>query len=297
VSSLLVQSPAGGSSGGAGQKGPIHIDGLVFRDDTGAIWPYRGITAFLLYQIWLDKGAAAVSALLSNWLGACRGVPFNTVRVFGMVDSFSHWYPQEHSNYYAQLRPFADFLLKQFGLRMEFVIFADSGIVMPDTNAQDVHAGRVVDALAPCENVFIEVANEPSQHSNLTGGDARAYDLYLRLRNRGLLVATGAGDGYYAGDIVGVHTPRDFEWPRKAKDLLDVRTICGKPSYGDEPMGAAEVAIDGKRDNNPRNFADYAAVAQQQGAGSTFHFDNGIYGQMIQPVQASCLLAFMQAAW
>jgi hypothetical protein len=29
---------------------PIHIDGKVFRDSTGAIWSWRGVTAFTLLQ-------------------------------------------------------------------------------------------------------------------------------------------------------------------------------------------------------------------------------------------------------
>jgi hypothetical protein len=296
--SLILNSPTGTSGGGAGQVGRVHIDGLVFRDEAGAIWPWRGFTAFTLYLVWLKQGAAGVDALLSDWLPKCGPTGPNTLRVLGMVNSFAHLWPQEHADYYTQLVPFAQHLWSRWQIRFEFVIFADSGDILPDAGERERHAQRVVDTLAGEPNVFFEVANEPSQHSNMPGGDAEAYDLYLKIRRPGVMVATGAGDGNYPGDYVTVHTPRDDQWPRKAKDLLDVRDIAHVPSVGDEPMGAAEVAIDGKRDNNPRNFADYAAVAQLEGAGSTFHSDPGINGQALGPNVTTCAQAFFaSAAW
>lgn len=293
---ILLSGGSGGGGGNAGQKGRIWIDNLVFRDASGAIWPWRGVTAFTLYLKWLQGREGAVDPLLSNWLANCPGL--NVVRVLGMVNSFAHLHPQEWPDYYSQLKPFADHLLNVWGIRVEFVIFADSGDIMPDPNQQNVHASIIVDTLSGCENVFIEVANEPSQHTNLDGGDARVFDIYYSIRSRGLLVATGAGDGDYPGDYITVHTPRDDQWPRKAKDLLDVRNITHSPCVGDEPMGCAEVFIDGKRDTNPRNFADYAATAQLEGAGATFHSDAGINGEVFGPVTAACAKAwFAAAAW
>jgi hypothetical protein len=285
----------GTSGGGAGQTGRITINGLVFRDSGGAVWPWRGATCFLLYQLWLIGGPAAVDPVLADYLSLQPGP--NTMRVLGMVDSFARLHPQDWPNYYDQLQPFAQYLWSHWQVRFEFVIFADSGDILPDAGDRERHAQRVVDTLAGEPNVFFEVANEPSQHSNLPGGDAEAYDLYLKIRRPGVMVATGAGDGYYAGDFVTVHTPRDSDqWMRRAKDLLDVRLIANVPCVADEPMGAAEQAIDGKRDTEPRNFADYAATAQLEGAGSTFHSDSGILSRPLQPVQRSCAVAFFAAA-
>jgi hypothetical protein len=291
---ILLSSGTGSS--GAGEKGRIRIDSLVFRDEAGAIWPWRGFTAFTLYLVWLDQGATGVDALVSGWLAACGPVKPNVLRVLGMVNSFAHLWPQEHPDYYDQLQPFAQHLWSRFAIRVEFVIFADSGDIMPDLKQQDEHAFSVTRRLQDEPNVFIEIANEPSQHTNLPGGDERAFQMYEWLKAPGLMIATGAGDGTNAGDYTTPHTPRSDDWPRKAKDLWDVREISHVPSVGDEPMGAAEVAIPGKRDNNPRNFADYAAVAQLQGAGSTFHSDAGINGQPMGPVTASCAQAFFSAA-
>jgi hypothetical protein len=286
----------GSSGGGAGQVGRVHIDGLVFRDEAGAIWPWRGFTAFTLYLVWLTDGAAGVDALLSDWLSKCGPTGPNTLRVLGMVNSFAHLWPQEHADYYDQLQPFARHLWTRWQLRFEFVIFADSGDIMPDLQVQDAHAFHVTRLLEDEPNVFFEIANEPSQHTNLPGGDERAFQMYDWLKRPDMMIATGAGDGNFSGDFTTVHTPRDDQWPRRAKDLQDCRDLSHNPCVGDEPMGAAEVAIDGKRDNNPRNFADYAAVAQLEGAGSTFHSDPGINGQALGPNVTTCAQAFFAAA-
>ncbi len=265
MSSLLALSSGGTVSSGAGEKGRIHIDGLVFRDEAGAIWGWRGATSFLLYQLWLMGGAAAVDPTIADWM-SLRNRP-NVLRWLGMVNSFSRLHPQDWPEYYDELQPFQRHLWSRWQIRGECVIFADSGDIMPDAGDRERHAQRIVDALAGEPNVFIEVANEPSQHSNMPDGDEEAYALYLKVRRPGVMVATGAGDGQYAGDYVTVHTPRDGEpdwpWPRKARDLLDVRQIARVPCVADEPMGAAEVRINGKRDTAQTNFADYAAVAQQ----------------------------------
>jgi hypothetical protein len=290
----VVLGGHGHGGGDAGQHGRIHIDGLVFRDEQGAIWPWKGFTAFTLYLLWLIGKGAAVDQPVSDWL-SLRHRP-NTLRVLGMVNSFARLHPQDWTGYYDELQPFVRYLFSKWAIRVEFVIFADSGDIMPDAGQQNDHARRVADLIGDEPNVFLEVANEPSQHSNLSGGDERAYEIYHMIKRADRMVATGAGDGSFSGDFVTVHTPRDLEWPRKAKDILDVRDIAHDPSVADEPMGASEVWQEGKRDTNPRNFADYAAVAQLVGAGSTFHSDSGILARPLQPIQRECAEAFFAAA-
>lgn len=280
-----------------GEYGKITRDGLAFKTEDGKVWSWRGMTGFLLYQRWLEK-KEGIDPLIENWMTASglSKVSPNVIRVFGMVNSFSHWWPQEHPDYFDQLRPFVDHLWNKYGLRVEFVIFADTGEIMPDVNEQNAHAERVVETLKDAPNVFIEIANEPSAHVNMPGGDARAYELCQRVRNRGLLIASGAGDGQNAGDYVTPHTPRDEEWPRKAKDVLDVRDVSGKPTVGDEPIGFAEVEKPGSRATSATDAAYYAAAAALMGAGSTFHSDCGVNTVMLEPVQAKALAAWMAAA-
>jgi hypothetical protein len=285
----------GGSGGGsgAGQTGRIHIDGLVFKDEQNAIWPYRGMTNFLLYQLWLMGGPAAIDPTMADYLSLNPGP--NTMRVLGMVNSFARLHPQDWGEtYYTELKPFARYLFSRWSCRFSFVFCADSADIMSDAEL-DAHIDRAAEILDE-PNAFGEVANEPSQHSNLNGGDARAYAIYQRIKGPGRMIATGAGDGSYAGDWVTIHPPRSADWPRHLKDELDVRQIAHVPVVSDEIMGAAEVAIDGKRDTDPGNFADAAAVGQLEGAGSTFHSDSGILSRPLQPIQRSCAVAFFQAA-
>jgi hypothetical protein len=285
---------SGGASGGAGQTGRIHIDGRMFRDEHGAAWLWRGCTAFTLYLLWLTGGASAVDAVLADWFTAAGSSPFTVVRVLGMVNSFAHLWPQEHADYYDQLQPFVRYLFSRWAVRIEFVIFADSGDILGNGDI-DPHAQRVAGLIADEPNVFIEVANEPSQHTNLNGGDQKAYEIYLSLTAPGRMIATGAYSWEQPGDYLTDHTPRE-DWVRKANDLKDGCEATNRPTVGDEPIGAAEVAIPGKRDNVPSKFAQYAAIAAMNGSGSTFHSDNGILCQPFQPVQRDCAAAFFAAA-
>jgi hypothetical protein len=293
--SLILNSPTGTSSGGgAGQQGRIHLDGRMFRTEDGASWSWRGVTAFTLYLLWLEGGAGAIDPVLADWFSAAGSSPFNVVRVLGMVNSFAHLWPQEHADYYDQLQPFVRYLFSRWGLRIEFVIFADSGDILGNGDI-DPHAQRVAGLIADEPNVFIEVANEPSQHTNLNGGDQKAYEIYLSLKAPGRIIATGAYSWEQPGDYLTDHTPRE-DWVRKANDLKDGCEATHRPTVGDEPIGAAEVAIPGKRDNVPSSFAQYAAIAAMNGSGSTFHSDNGILCQPFQPVQRDCAAAFFAAA-
>jgi hypothetical protein len=269
---------------------------MVFKNEQNAVWGWRGNTDFLLYQLWLTGGPAAVDPVLAD---RCSLSPCpNNVRVFGMVNSFSRFHPGDYGErFYTELKPFARYVFSRWGMRIQFTIFADGGDCGFNNPAdQDAHAIRVANEIYDEPNVFGQVANEPSQHVNLPGGDARAYEIYLLIKAPGRMISTGALDWEHPGDYIDQHPPRSEDWPRKANDLKDSREATGRPAVADEIMGAAEEFIDGKRDTNPRNFADFAAVAQMEGNGSTFHSDSGILSRPFQPVQRSCAQAFFAAA-
>lgn len=75
------------------------------------------------------------------------------------------------------------------------------------------------------------------------------------------------------------HTPRDAEWPRKAKNLLETSVqgiqgvVTGKPAVAGEPIGIFEQDIPGSRTANASDVADYFAVAELFGAGACLHGD------------------------
>jgi hypothetical protein len=106
--------------------------------------------------------------LFSRWLNGeniapvcdwCASLGANVVRVLGMVGWTGQAFgPNLTSNWWAGLLPFFDYLAAR-KLRVEFTVFADAQIVMPDRREQRAHLRRVVDAVGSRWNVFIEIAN------------------------------------------------------------------------------------------------------------------------------------------
>lgn len=271
---------------------PIRVDGLRMVRSDGSTFVYKGFTDFLLYQKYL--AGDNLDAILHERIA----VGANTLRVLGMVTSFSHFHPQEHGDYYDRLKPFADYV-GSFGLRVEFVVFADAQIIMPQFADETAHIDRVVAALHDVSNVFIEVCNEPFK--NIPGGADTATVLARHIQGRGLLVASGNYDFPAPGDptppsadYITFHPERKPEWPRTSKDAFDFREVYHKPVISDEPMGCAEIASE-SRSNVPADFAYFAATAALEGAGSTFHAEDGIYSRLLGPIQRECAVAFFSA--
>jgi hypothetical protein len=92
------------------------------------------------------------------------------------------------------------------------------------------------------------------------------------------------------------HSPRDSEWPRKAKNILEFTTLGAagwaaqeKPGVEDEPIGIDETAVAGSRTDNAQDCADYYAVAHLFGAGATLHTQAlGIDGVLPGAVAQGC---------
>jgi hypothetical protein len=276
------------------ETGRVRVDDKVFRDAHGRIFQWRGATMFLLFRRFLN------GENIGNSLEWMRRQRVNVARVIGMVawDGFAFG-PSDTLLYYTKLREFAT-ELGAHGFKLEFVAFADAQIVMPSLNNQHEHLRRVFDAIGHLDNVFIEVCNEPFKN----GVDPSSV---LRDQPRPACpVALGDYviepvfvDGEWRGqlaraDYVTMHTPRDADsWARKAKDLLELRDGAGTgepqsprfdgvrcPVVDDEPMGAAEAdRVNGRqRSANPSEHFWHHAVAAMFSAGSTIHFDEGLYG-------------------
>lgn len=296
-----------------GERGRVRTEGQRFVRADGTTFPWRGTDGFLVYAKWLSGGAATIDPIIQNWLtcgGLCNARGPNVIRVLGMV-TWGNLYPQQHPEYYDQLRPFVDHLWTTWHLRVEFVIFADSQVIMPDRGEAERHALHVLDQLAPAENVFIEVANEPFQ--NIPGGGIAAAEIGRLLRGRGIPIASGDYEQPWltALDYLTVHTDRGPEWPRKAKDLLDYRNgDLGDPSpapgwrspgpvVGDEPIGFNEGGQRSSgRSTDANDAAYFGAACQLFSAGCTFHNDAGTdlwgpYG----PLTAAAAAAFFQGLY
>jgi hypothetical protein len=273
---------------------PVHVDGKVFRDATGAIWPWAGVTSFTLLKRFVDGQD------IGPYLDHRRAAGANLVRVLTTMKNIVDFPPTAYTD--AQLGAFLA-AVHAHGLRVELVALADAQTWSVDAQRRQVQ--RIVDAAAAAGGLDpVEVANEPFQNS------AKPEDLMRGVSRRpGVLMASGDYDvaenatTLFHLDYVTTHSPRDDEWPRKAKELIDLREGFGwangstfhglkVPVVADEPIGADEVNQPGRRATNADDFYWFAAVAQTLGAGATFHSTAGITADEPGPVQAAAEAAF-----
>lgn len=278
---------------------PVHVDGKVFRDSTGAIWQYRGVTSFLLLKRFIGGDD------IGPYLDARRLAGANVVRVLSTVT----WGPLAPTDYTDdQLRAFLT-LVHTHGLRVELVALASAQDWSLDRQQQ--HTQRIVNAVADVGALdLVEVANEPFQNS------APPWDVMAKVTRRpGVVMAYG---DYSVNcdslvqkvlDYLTYHPERKDEWPRTAKDARELRDgfDCGvdannnpKPGFGgthipvvsDEPMGADEVNQPGRRSNVADDFYWFASTAGLMGAGTTFHSEAGLTSAEPGPFQEAAEGAF-----
>ena len=285
----------------AGEAGALSIRGRSFTTADGRPWIGRGITDFLLFAKFL--AGDDLDPILTERVAHGR----NYVRVFGMLGSWGnaasspadgliHLYPQEHADYLAQLGAFVDYLAL-FQMRVEFVIFADASIVMPDYAERQAHADRVVAALAGHWNVLgCEYGNEPFK--NVPGGDAEAATEARRLKGRGVLIAAGdvsalpwATAIIPTGDYGTHHGERGAEWTRVGRAVGELQDASGIPFISDEPMGASATNQPGRRSNVAADYLHFAATVTLFGS-ALFHCDRCITSDLLGPEELAALDAF-----
>ncbi len=293
------------------EQGPLGITNAAFVDVYGKPWIGRGITDFLLFAKYLD--GQNLEQILNERVEHGR----NYVRVFGTLGGWGGWakrydngvddgkpvmplsflFPQERGgDYYYQLSNFVDYLAT-FGMRIEFVIFADGQIVMPDYNERRAHSDKVVQAIAGKWNVMgIEYANEPFK--NVPGGDREARDEAKRLKGRGAWIAAGdvsqlawAEAIKPSGDYGTHHGERADDWTRRGRALGELRDATGMPWISDEPMGASPVNKPGSRSNVASDFLHFATTTTLFGS-ALFHCDSCAFSDMLGPKELELLDEF-----
>lgn len=207
--------------------GALRVVGNQFADDAG-VWPWRMITAFDAFRLFLRADMAQLAAYAA-W---SRDVGANGWRVFGMW-SLTNLRVQDYGEeYYPLLGAFLDYCAHE-GLRVEFTVFTDAQILMPNVMQQRRHLHDVYGVAAP--NVTFEVANEYEKN----GIDPAVLEDVPRV---GRLVAMGAplGDGRVYDPSLGystVHNRREAEWFRYVgKDIgVDARAVTRDAIVADEP--------------------------------------------------------------
>lgn len=286
--------------------GPVHVADGRFRLEDGATWPWQGFSDFALFQRY------ARGESIGARLDERRGLGANVLRVFtmfagtpgraddqgiGAASGLGHLDPRRVPDYDAKLAAFAD-LLAAHGLRVEFVCLADNLRLNLDEHEQ---VARVFRAVGAKPNVFIEIANEPFKN-------VRAEDLAALVPpQHRALVATGQAAAVAAGgsaramlDYVTVHSDRGPDWVQSPRELATMSDETARdlgrrlPIVADEPLGAGDADVGGRRSRRADDFRLFAALARLYAAGATFHSDNGIAGKRLSATQQASAKAFFE---
>lgn len=133
----------------AGEHGRLRVVGTRFIREDGSLYPWRGCSDFSLFHRFL------LSEDIEPILDERIALGALILRVFGMYDAagigqangLGAFNPKDFPNYYAAIVPFLD-VVNRRGLRVEFVIFADTAVLMPNKAERAPHAQKVIDAVA-----------------------------------------------------------------------------------------------------------------------------------------------------
>jgi hypothetical protein len=298
----------------------LGVSGVSFVDPaTGHPLTYAGYTEFRLLDKFL-KGEG-IDDVLNDRRAAFSQVRelaattgdgawmFPVLRVFGMCHNISHLDPNSRPDFLQAARQVVDYAA-QFGFYVQYTLFADAQIIMPDVGMQKDYAHRVYDAFAGCQTVLFEKANEwqkngcypydipdpPApflwtQGSSLDGNPPLGghYACFHGRRDEGPKGQLASGDLAWV-----VHGWQDAPWDGHSVGMIGTQWYGSHcPTIHDEPIGFAENAISGKRSNNTRLAYALGVDAALHGAGGTFHSDNGIQGQPFERITLACAQAFV----
>ncbi len=279
----------------------LHVEGHDFYNARGERVFIKGATDFLLYKKYLD--GEDIRYLLAE--RAAFGA--NCVRVIGMVNSFSHWYPQEYGDRYYDSLPGFLTLLEEYALYCYFTIFADTQIVMPAKQDQINHFNRVVAKLQEADNILIELVNEPYAHSNATD------DPFAFPKPAGIIFFGGSYNDQLGNELRPVppedahdyHTPRDgkdnlaesgFKWAAdQAVNAHPEFKYRGKPVMSGEPQKFADPndpRKGGSTLSNPVNARMMAGSARGTACGIFFHTASGVFSTQWNEVERRCAAAW-----
>lgn len=274
----------------------LRVRGTLFVTADGRPFEWRGVTAFaLLAQVAGGREQDAVAYL--RW---ARQHGFTVVRVLGMAQHLFQLSPGSG----VQALPRLLRLAADRGLVVELVVFADTGSLKLDLER---HVDRVAAAMAGADNVVVELANEndhPTQDLRLTDPD-RLKALRARLP-AGIPVSLGSLHGadlrvgrYGGGEYVTVHANRaGTEWEHVARSavLAGLAREAGKPVVSDEPIGAAERDVRGRRSADPAVFFGLGLLGRMGGVPTTFHCEDCLRARIPGPRQDACAAAFVEGA-
>lgn len=280
----------------------LHVEGLNFVLN-GQVWRMVFADSFRAYERFLKQGPDSIRPVFAE----LQALGANGVRVLGSFDFGSpdqqRLYPGEHGDaYYDRLQEFFH-LAGEYGLFVQFCVFADTKRSVPGAGYQRSHFSRVCDRLRGTPNLLLQLVNEGNQHEN--GLDTEI------AKPAGILASSGS---HGTGD----DPPQPF-WDysdlgseRRGDFALSTTTVnfaikgyagengnpgfpgTGRATVVSEPPGFGE-ATTGSRTNDPR-IAYQLGLGTKWGAGGTAHSDCGVHSVLLSPTQKECVQQFILGA-
>jgi hypothetical protein len=263
---------------------PLTASGHTFLQD-GHPWRWKGVTCFQC----ADRFAKGED--IQPFLDAFKG--YTLLRVF-LWTPVEDWHDQAWGIPSDEaLHRFLEYVAgRGWYVELTLVTYAT-----PVDQAQQWVTHYFTD-FAQHPNLLIELVNEPSVGRKL---DARQ----IHVPQTAILWTTGGtiDDSPVdpaSGEKYGVaHTPRDNEWPRKAKDLIEYYSGGGPQAPTDPPHHYPWVADEPIRPDQAgfvaSDYEGYFGVSSLLGAGATFHFESGKFARVPTPDEARCAAAALKA--
>jgi hypothetical protein len=284
--SVLSGLTPGTASPSQSTAGHLRVSGARFIQPDGTTFHWRGISAFRLLEFVAHGREKEADAYL-RWAASKR---LNVVRVFAMADGIFQLAPADGERALPRLLELA----RRRNIYVEVVAFTGTSVITVD-RAAFVKSIAAICARHP--NALLELANEPGHPTQATEmHDPAHLQSLLPHVPKAVPVALGSveyGDGFAAGRYVTWHSPRGREWFTQVAEGAALLKRFGKPVINDEPIGAADAAVAGRRDNNPAHFRAAAESMRRAGIGATFHYEGGIRTRLPTKGELACLDAWL----
>ena len=160
------------------------------------------------------------------------------------------------------------------------------------------HVRAVAEVCARAPNALIELANEPGHPSQ----SDRVHDpAFLQELAKGVPAGVPVSlgsiewhEGFAAGTSITWHAPSTRDWVAELSTGADLMRRFRKPVVSDEPIGAADAAVPGRRDNSPARFRAAAVQTKRLGLGATFHYERGLHARLPTRIELACLDAWLE---
>lgn len=255
--------PRGPHDSTGSERGRLHREGLILRDDHGAIWAGVGVTAFTLFQAWLDRGESFIAPFV-DWMIA-HGV--GVARALGMYNGgIGQFIPQDYHRgiYLTGLDGLLAYLTHR-AVRLKLSVFADMQTRPLNETDQPGWFARIAEVFQAHPSHLLDGGNEYVKNG---------FDPQALLRPVGVTSSRGSGLGdglppVNPWDMFDYHSARGADFPKSPKGVYDIQVgqttegvALPVPGNDEEPMAIGEDDEPGRTSNNADDWEDYGATTK-----------------------------------